>query len=118
VGAVDDQRNVIGGLEGRLVEAGEGAARVGGFELGDGVVALGGFGEIKAAQLVVQDAGILYVQNGFARLQRVRKGEGGLRFLLVNGDFCRGHPGVCPGVSNDILEGDLGGVERDVVGGL
>ena len=59
VGAVDDQRNVVGGLEGRLVEAGEGAARVGGFELGDGVVAAGGFGEIEAAQLVVEDAGVV-----------------------------------------------------------
>ena len=43
VAAVDDERNVIGGFEGRLVEAGEGAARVGGFKLGDGIVAASGF---------------------------------------------------------------------------
>ncbi len=59
VAAVDDQGDVVGGLEGRLVEAGEGAARIGGFELRDGVVARGGLGEIEAAQLVVEDAGVV-----------------------------------------------------------
>ena len=39
VAGVDDERDVEGGFEGRLVEAGEGAARIGGFELRDGVVA-------------------------------------------------------------------------------
>ena len=67
VGAVNDQRNIVGGLEGRLVEAREGAARIGGFELGDGVVAALGFGEIEAAQFVVEDAGVVDVQSGFAR---------------------------------------------------
>ncbi len=55
VAGVDRELHVEGGLEGRLVEAGEGAARVGGFELRDGVVALRGLRKIEAAQLVVED---------------------------------------------------------------
>ncbi len=39
VGSVDGEGDVEGGFEGGFVEAGEGAAGVGGFELGDGVVA-------------------------------------------------------------------------------
>ena len=57
-----DQRDVECGFEGRLVEAGEGAAGIGGLKLRDGVVAAGGFGKIEAAQLVVEDAGVMNLE--------------------------------------------------------
>ena len=116
VAGVDDQRDVEGGLEGGLVEAGEGAARVGGLELGDGVVAAGGFGEIKAAQLVVQDAGVGDGERGLAGGKLLREGEGGLFLVLIEGDG--GGLLVAGGRDGDGLEGDLGGVEGDVIGGL
>ena len=65
VAFVDDERDVEGGLEGGLVEGGEGAARIGGFELRDGVVAPGGLGEIEAAEFAVEDAGVFDCQSGF-----------------------------------------------------
>ncbi len=89
VAFVDDQRNIVGGLEGGLVEGWEGAARIGGFKLGDGVVAAGGFGEIEAAQFVVQDAGVFDRQCGFAGGELVGECEGGLLLFLVEGDGCR-----------------------------
>ena len=58
VAAVDDERDVVGGLEGGLVEGGKGTARVGGFKLGDGVVAASSLGEIEAAKFAIQDAGV------------------------------------------------------------
>ncbi len=69
VACIHHQRNVISGLESWLVEAGEGAARVGGLELRDGVVAVVAFGEIEAAQLVVQNAGVTDGERGLARGQ-------------------------------------------------
>ena len=80
-----DERDVVSGFEGRLVEAGEGAAGVGGFELGDGVVAAGGFGEIEAAELVVEDAGVGDGEGGFAGGELVGEGEGGLLLCVVEG---------------------------------
>ena len=56
---VDDERDVVSGLECGLVEGGKRAARVGGLELRDGVVAMVTLGEIKAAQPVVEDAGVV-----------------------------------------------------------
>ena len=51
VAFVDDERDVEGGFEGRLVEGGECAARVSGFELRDGIVAACSLGEIEAAKV-------------------------------------------------------------------
>ncbi len=109
----NDQRDVVGGLEGRLVEAGKGAARVGGFKLRDGVVAAGGFGEIEAAQLVVEDAGEGDVKRGLACGEFLREGEGGLLLFLVERDG--GGLLFAGGGDGDALEGDLCGVESDGV---
>jgi hypothetical protein len=78
VAFIDDQRDVEGGLEGRLVEAGKGAAGVGRLKLSDGVVALGGLGEIEAAQLVVEDAGVAMSQLELACRKLLAEIEGGL----------------------------------------
>ena len=116
VALVDDQGHVEGGLEGGLVKAGEGTAGVGGLELGDGVVAMRGFGEIEAAQFIVEDAGELDVDGGFAGGQRLGDREGGLLLVVVEGDGC----GLLliPGLDLDRLEGDLDGVEGDGRAGL
>ena len=106
-----DQRNVEGGLEGRLVEAGEGAARVGGLELGDGIVAARGFREIEAAQFVVEDARVSDGERGFAGGDRVGEGEGGLLLVLVEGDG--GGLLLAGGGNGNGLKSDLGGVEGD-----
>ena len=73
VALVDDERDIEGGLEGGLVEGREGAARIGGFELRDGVVPAGGFGEIEAAQLAVQDSGVLDRQMWLCRREACRE---------------------------------------------
>ena len=111
VAAVDDERNVVGGLEGGLVKGWEGAAGVGGLKLRDGIVAAGGFGEIEAAQLVIEDAGVVDGERGLASGQRARHGESGLLLCAVEGDrsglrFARGGDG-------DGLEGDFDGVKGD-----
>ena len=43
IAGIDNQRDVECGLEGGLVEAGEGAARIGRLKLRDGVIAASGF---------------------------------------------------------------------------
>ncbi len=85
VAGVDGEGDVEGGFVGGLVEGGEGAAGVGGFELGDGVVAGFGFGEIEAAELVVEDAGVADREGYFAGGEGLREGEGGLFFGVVEG---------------------------------
>ena len=116
VARIRHERNVVGGLEGRLVEAGEGAARVRGLELRDCVVAEGGFGEIKAAQFIVQNAAIADGQRGLAHGEIFREGEGGLLLFLVERDgsllffAASGH--------GHALKVDLGGVQLDALRGL
>ena len=66
VAFVDDEGNIESGLEGGLVEGRESPARIGRFELSDGVVAAGCLGEIEAAKLAVQDSAVLDVQCRFA----------------------------------------------------
>ena len=63
VALVDDGGDVEGRLVGRLVEAGEGHARVGRFHLRDFVLAALVGAQIEAAQLVVQMAGVLDVHR-------------------------------------------------------
>ncbi len=113
VGAVYHKRDIIGGLEGRLVKAGEGAARVGGLELRNGVIAPRGLGEIEAAQFVVQDAGVGDGERSFARRQLLGEGESGLFLLRVKGDGCSQL--LARGGRGDALESDLCRVERDGV---
>ena len=107
VGGVDGEGYVEGGLVGGLVEAGEGAAGVSGLELGYGVVAGLGLGEIEAAELVVEDSGVGDVEGDLTCGELVREGKGGLLFRVVEGDL-RGL-GTC----FDGEEFDLGGVEGD-----
>jgi hypothetical protein len=79
--------------------------------LRDGVVAAGGFGEIEAAQLVVQNAGVARCQRGLARGELFREGEGGLLLFLVERDG--GFLLLAAGGHGHALEGDLGGVQSD-----
>ena len=85
-----DKRDVVGGLEGRLVEGREGAARVSGLELRDSVVAALGFGEIEAAQFVVQDARVGDGEGCLAGGKLFGEGECGLLLVRVERDraFC------------------------------
>src|ERR1700761_7094065 len=108
---VDDQRHIKPGLEGRLVEAGKGAAGVGRLELGDSVVALLGFGEVEAAQLVVEDAGVVDGKGGFTGRQLLAEVQGSLLLLRVFADL-RGE-GFTADARGYALELDLGRVERD-----
>jgi hypothetical protein len=116
VGGVDNQRNVVRGLEGRLVERRIGAPRIGGFKLRHGVVALGGLGEIEPAQFVVQNAGVGDGQSGLARGELFREGEGRLLLVLVE------RHGSClllaSGGYGHGLKGDLDGVQGDRIGRL
>ena len=89
VAGVDGKRDVEGGLERGLVEAGEGAAGVGGFELGYSVVAGLGLREIEAAELVVQDAGEAVGDRDMAGGESLGEGEGGLFLFEIEGD-CSG----------------------------
>ncbi len=118
--AVDGEGDVEGGLHGGLVEGGEGAAGVGGFELGYGVVAGLGFGEVKAAELVVEDAGIADVEGDRTGGELVRKDEGGLLPGGVERDG-RGLGVAGVGVRRGSGHGeksDLGGVEGDGIAGV
>ena len=58
VGGGDGERDVEGGLVGRLVERGERAPRVGGLHLRHGVFPAVGRAQVEAAQLVVENAGV------------------------------------------------------------
>ena len=112
IAGVDGEGDGEGGLESGLVEAGESAAGVvGGFELGDGVVAGGGFGEIEAAELVVEDAGEGDVEGVGAGGELLREGEGGLLLGGIEGD------GGCFAFGGDGLNLELDGVEGDGAGG-
>ncbi len=117
VALVDDQGDVEGGLEGGLVEAGKGAAGVGGLELGDGVVAVRGFGEIEAAQFIVEDAGELDGRWWLCR----RAADRGTVKVACCLSLSRETVAVCSlsaGLDLDRLEGDLDGVEGDGRAGL
>ena len=116
IGRIDDERNVVGGFEGGLVEGWEGAAGVGSLELSDGIVAARGLGEIEAAQIVVEDAGVGDGEGGLAGGEFFREGEGGLFLVFVQGDG--GCLLLAAGGDGYALEGDLGGVEGDVIGGF
>ena len=113
VPCIHHQRSVVGGLKGWLIERRKGAPRVGGLELGDSVVALGGLRQIEAAQLVVQNAGVMDGQRGLARGQCHGESKCRLLFVLVERDSSlllfavSGHAHT--------LKGDLGGVQRDVI---
>ena len=72
---VDHQRDVERGFLGRLVEAGERAARVGGLHLTDRVVAPVRLAQVEPAQLVVQDAGVGDADRGRSGGQRLRGQE-------------------------------------------
>jgi len=116
VALVDDERDVEGGLEGGLVEGGEGAARVGGFELRDGVIAPGGLREIEAAECSVENAAVLDAQRRFAGRKLIGNRESGLLLVGIEGDgsslfLARG--GDFYG-----LEGEVVGVEADAAGRL
>ena len=65
-------------LIGGLVERGKSAAGVRGFELGDGVVALGGVGKIEAAQFAIQNAAVGDLQGYWPGRQLARKVKRGL----------------------------------------
>ena len=108
--------DIVGGFEGRLVEARKGAAGVGGFELSDGVIACRGFGEIEAAQLVVEDAGVGDGQRCLAGGKLRGKGKGGLLLVRVKGDG--GGLLLAAGGDSDGLKGDFGGIEGDAAGWL
>ena len=80
---IDDEGDIEGGLEGGLIEGGESTARIGGLELGDGVVPAGGFREVEATQLAIQDSGVLDGDLGFPGGKLVWNGESGLLLLFV-----------------------------------
>ena len=85
VAGIDDERDIEGCLESRFVEGWEGAASVGGFKLGHGVVASGGLREIEAAQLVIENSGEIDGDDGFAGRQQVGYCEGRLLLARIVG---------------------------------
>ncbi len=118
IACVDHQRYVERGLQRRLVEAGKGAPRIGGFKLCDAVGALPGAREIKSAQLVVEDAGVGNLQRDRSRRKFSCECECGLLLFWIErdgGDLRR-----CDGVAHSRpygLEFDLRCIERNSVGG-
>ena len=86
VSAIDDRDDVERGLQCRFVEAWEGPARVGGFELGDCVSPLRGLTEIQSRQLLVQDARELHPQPCLTGMKGPREAQRGLLLLVVECD--------------------------------
>ena len=76
----DDERDHEGGLLSRLIEAGEGSARIGGLHLCGGDRAGGALwiyegGAVEPDELIVEDAGEHQGHGGGPRRDRLRRGE-------------------------------------------
>ena len=118
VGCIYGEGYVEGRLVGGLVEAGEGAAGVSGLELSDGVVAGLGLGEIEAAELVVEDAGVADGEGYFSGGESLGEGEGGLLFVFVESDCCRLRlRDRTADRGDDGLKFDLGRIQGDGIAG-
>ena len=86
----DDQRDLEGGLLGRLVEAGEGPPRVGGLHLGGGDGAGDAVGvdegrSVEPDELVVEDPGEHHRDRGGAHREVDARGEGRTLGLGIEG---------------------------------
>ena len=64
------------GLEGRLVEAGEDAARVGRLALGEGVAAPAGLGGVEAAEVLIEGTGEAQPDDRLTGRERAGEAEG------------------------------------------
>ena len=118
----DDHRRLEGGLQVRLVPAGEHAAGVGGLALRSGDHVLGAVfvpvdRPIQTAQLVVDDSGVGDAEGVGAGGHGVLQHQRGSGVLVVVGD-----PGdrrlAVLSTEGRRLDVDLGGVEDDLIDGL
>src|SRR6185437_11375231 len=116
IALVDYQRYAERRLERRLIEAGKRPPRIRGFELRYGIIALRRLRQVKAAQLIIQDARVLNRQSGLARGNLLRNSERRGLLILVCGDC--GYLLLAVGADGDRLVLDLQRVQRDGFRGL
>src|SRR5258708_4114782 len=91
VGSIDDEGNIVGRLQRRLIEARISAARIRRFELRHRIVARLCLRKIKPAQFVVENARVLDRQRDLACRQFVGEGKGGLLLLRIKRYLFRVH---------------------------
>jgi hypothetical protein len=109
---IDARRHLEARLDRRLVEAGEGAPRLGGLEVGEGEAIAARLGQVEPGQLIGQLAVPLQLEARLARRQRPGKAQGRRLRLFV--ELHLGHV-IADGGAGD---GQLGRVERHDAGRL